>query len=52
VIHPEKIFGKTILLVDDVVTTGATFAELRRVLNKTGAKTVMGVTFCRVVRAI
>jgi predicted amidophosphoribosyltransferase len=52
VMHPEKISGKTILLVDDVMTTGATFAELYRVLKKAGAKSVFGITFCRVVRAI
>ncbi|NMA32562.1 MAG: ComF family protein [Alphaproteobacteria bacterium] len=52
IVHPEKIYGKTILLVDDVMTTGATLAELNRVLKKAGAKSVMGITFCRVVRAI
>lgn len=52
VAHPERIKGKTILLVDDVMTTGATFAELRRVLRRAGAAAVYGVTFCRVVRAI
>ena len=41
-----------ILLVDDVMTTGATFSELRRVLMRAGASAVYGVTFCRVVRAI
>lgn len=52
VIHPERIRGKTILLVDDVMTTGATFSELKRVLKKSGAVAVYGITFCRVVRAI
>lgn len=52
VIHPEKVKGKKILLVDDVMTTGATFAELRKVLQKAGASEVYGVVFCRVVRAI
>ncbi len=52
VIHPERISGKTILLVDDVFTSGATFSELRRVLMRAGAAHVWGVTFCRVVRAI
>ena len=52
VAHPERIKGKTILLIDDVMTTGATFAELRRVLKRAGAVAVYGVTFCRVVRAI
>lgn len=52
VIRPERVRGRRILLVDDVMTTGATFAELRRVLMDAGAASVGGVTFCRVVRAI
>ena len=46
--NPNKIRGKKILLVDDVMTTGATFNELYRVLTKAGATAVYGVTFCRV----
>ncbi len=52
VAHPNKIRGKKILLVDDVMTSGATFRELRRVLIRAGARAVYGITFCRVVRAI
>jgi ComF family protein len=52
VTHPENIREKNILLVDDVFTTGATFNELAKVLKKSGAKWVGGITFCRVVRAI
>ena len=52
VMHPEKIRGKNILLVDDVMTSGATFSELRRVLIGAGAANVYGVTFCRVVRSV
>ena len=48
---PDKIRGKKILLVDDVMTTGATFNELRRVLVDAGATAVYGVTFCRVARS-
>lgn len=51
-VKPDKVRGKTILLVDDVMTTGATFSELRKVLKRAGAKNVYGVVFCRVVRAI
>ncbi len=50
--RPDKIRGKKILLVDDVMTTGATFSELRRELMRAGAIAVYGVSFCRVVRAI
>ena len=52
VVQPDKIRGKKILLVDDVMTSGATFSEMRRVLIRAGATAVYGVTFCRVVRAI
>ena len=48
----EQIKGKKILLVDDVMTSGATFYELNRVLRKAGASAVYAVSFCRVVHAI
>lgn len=51
VINRDAIRGKKILLIDDVMTSGATFAELGRVLRRAGADAVYGVTFCRVVRA-
>jgi len=50
--HPDKIKGKKILLVDDVMTTGATFNELKRVLTNAGATAVYGVTFCRVAHLV
>lgn len=52
VIKPDKIRGKHILLVDDVMTSGATFSELYKVLMRAGAASVSGVSFCRVVRSI
>ena len=42
----EKIKGKNLLVVDDVITTGATFDEIARVLKLKGAKSVYGLTFC------
>ena len=50
--NKENIRGKKILIVDDVMTTGATFYELNRILRKAGASTVYAVSFCRVVHAI
>lgn len=44
VINAPIIKGSTILLVDDVVTTGATLAEARKVLLEAGAKDVLAVT--------
>lgn len=49
---PENIRGKRILLVDDVMTTGATFNELYKVLTAAGATAVYGVTFCRVAHTV
>ncbi len=40
----ELIKGKTIILVDDITTTGATLSEARKVLRKAGAKKVFAVT--------
>ena len=48
----DNIRGKKILIVDDVMTSGATFYELNRVLRKAGATAVYAVSFCRVVHAI
>lgn len=41
----ENIVGKSILVCDDVFTTGATINSLARVLKKAGAKGVYSVTF-------
>jgi len=39
--------GKTVVLVDDVLTTGATLESASKVLRKAGAKRVIGVVFAR-----
>ena len=41
------VSGLRILLVDDVVTTGATMSEAARILRKAGAKSVFGITLAR-----
>ena len=46
-IDASKIFGKEILLVDDVYTTGATLDECAGVLLKAGAKNVDALTLAR-----
>ena len=52
VINKNAIKGKKILLVDDVMTSGATFYELNRILRNAGGSAVYAVSFCRVVHAI
>ena len=47
VINSANIRGKTVLLVDDVYTTGATMAECTRVLRHAGARAVWGVAIAR-----
>jgi ComF family protein len=39
----------SLVLVDDVFTTGATLAEAARALEQAGARTILGVTFGRAV---
>ena len=52
VIDKDKLKGKKVLLVDDVMTSGATFYELNRILRNAGVSAVYAVSFCRVVHAI
>ena len=48
--HPENITGRSILLIDDVLTTGTTASECARVLRKAGAKTVWVATVARTLK--
>jgi len=45
--NKKEIFGKKILLVDDVYTTGATMEEAARILKESGAKEVRGIVVAR-----
>ncbi|MDD5433428.1 MAG: ComF family protein [Candidatus Pacebacteria bacterium] len=45
--NPDLIAKKTIFLVDDVFTTGATMEECARVLKANGAKKVYGIAIAR-----
>jgi len=42
-----SIVGKTVLLIDDISTTGATLDDCARVLKGAGAKEVIGFVFAR-----
>ena len=47
-----SISGRSILLVDDVLTTGATVEACARTLKRAGAKKVLVLTIARVVRPL
>lgn len=47
VIEPDQVQGRGIVLIDDVMTTGATLSECARVLKRAGAVQVLGLTLAR-----
>ncbi|MBQ9235246.1 MAG: ComF family protein [Alphaproteobacteria bacterium] len=47
--HPERIKGKRVLLIDDVLTTGTTAKECATSLRRAGAKSVDCLTLARVM---
>ncbi len=46
----EEIKGKTVLIIDDVCTTGSTLSEAARILKKSGAEKVIAAVFAKVVK--
>ena len=44
---PERVRGKSVVLVDDVVTTGSTVSEAARVLRTAGAGTVYVIALAK-----
>lgn len=45
--NKEDFLNKRILLVDDVITTGATMRECARILKKSGAREIHGIVILR-----
>lgn len=48
--RPAWVRGRTVLLVDDIMTTGATLSESARVLKESGAARIWCVTLARSLR--
>ena len=47
---PERVKGRTVIVVDDVMTTGTTVSECARVLKKAGAEKVWAATVARTLK--
>lgn len=47
VTEPELVYGKRILLIDDILTTGATMDEAAKTLLKSGAQAVVGAALAQ-----
>lgn len=50
VVSLDAVVGKTILLVDDVYTSGATLHTISHALLKAGATKIYGITYARALR--
>lgn len=52
VLKPERVKDRTVLIVDDVMTTGTTAGECARVLRRAGAKEVFVATVARATKEV
>lgn len=50
ILRPGRVAGKTVLAVDDIMTTGATLSDYARALKEAGAAKVFCVTLARSLR--
>jgi ComF family protein len=51
VVAAERVQGRTLIVVDDVMTTGTTVSECARVLKRAGAEKVFAATVARTLKA-
>jgi ComF family protein len=49
--NPRRVQGRTVIVVDDVMTTGTTISECARVLKQAGAERVWAATVARAFQA-
>jgi ComF family protein len=47
VVHPERVRNRRVVLVDDVMTTGATLSACARALSSAGARSMCALTLAR-----
>jgi predicted amidophosphoribosyltransferase len=52
VTSPGRVKGRSVLIVDDVMTTGTTAAECARVLRRAGAKEIFVATVARATKEV
>ena len=50
VLNPYRVQNTSIVLIDDIITSGATMAECCRLLKRAGARSVAGIALARTVR--
>ncbi|MBE7027770.1 MAG: ComF family protein [Ruminococcaceae bacterium] len=43
---PSAVRGKSVILIDDILTTGSTVSEISKILKRAGAKRVVVLTIC------
>ena len=44
IVNPESIKNKTVIIIDDIFTTGATISQIAKLLKKNGINKVIGAT--------